>query len=129
MTTLYTLSTLNEYTWTAFYLDKPIYLSYIAVSKTQAISGLINVLSQIENTKKYIDKLAANSNNDDELKKQILDLQNSIFVNFYLKENKFQYSYDTIVTTVTGQQTTIGDLINRTEPSITRFRLGTIRDY
>lgn len=129
MTTLYTLSTLNEYTWTVFYLDKPVYLSYVAVSKTQAVSGLTTLLEQIENTRRYVEKLRATISDPDELAKKVLELKNSISVNFHIRFDDFQYSYDTIVTNSIGQQTTIGEHVYKTEPSVTRFRLGTIRDY
>ena len=106
MATLYTLSTLNEYTWTALYGKNKIYLSYIAVSKSQAISGLIGLLHQLENNKD----------------------QDHTFINLYIGEKEVQYSCDTIVTTIENKNVTIGDLLLNTEPTVSKFRLGTIRD-
>lgn len=111
MATLYTLSTLNEYTWTAFYSKKQIYLSYIAVSKSQAISGLLGLLQQLENSKS-----------------KMLDEQDHIFINLYIGEKEVHYGCNTIVTTLQNKNVTIGDLLLNTEPSATKFRLGTIRE-
>ena len=111
MATLYTLSTLNEYTWTALYSKKKIYLSYIAVSKSQAISGLLGLLHQLQNSKS-----------------KIVDEQDHIFINLYIGEKEVEYGCDTIVTTLQNKNVSIGDLLLNTEPSVTKFRLGTIRE-
>ena len=116
MATLYTLSTLNEYTWTALYQNKQIFISYIAVSKSQAVSGLIDLLNQLDQIKR---KIA-----DDEL----LEPEKHIFMNLYIQENKFEYSHSTIVTSVENKVVTLGNLILNSEPVVERFRLGTIRD-
>jgi hypothetical protein len=113
MATLYTLSTLNEYTWTALYQNKQIFLSYVAVSKSQAVSGLIDLLNQLEHIKRKITDS---------------DQQKHIFMNLYIQENKFQYSYTTLVTTPENKIVTLGDLILNGEPTVEKFRLGTIRD-
>jgi hypothetical protein len=111
MATLYTLSTLNEYTWTALYGKKQIYLSYIAVSKSQAISGLLGLLHQLQNNKS-----------------KIVDDQDHIFINLYIGEKEVQYGCNTIVTTLQHKNVTIGDLLLNTEPSVSKFLLGTIRE-
>jgi len=105
MATLYTLSTLNEYTWTALYGKNKIYLSYIAVSKSQAISGLLGLLHQLKNSKE----------------------KEHIFINLYIGEKEVEYGCDTIVTTLENKNVRIGDLLLNTEPTVTKFRLGTIR--
>ena len=116
MATLYTLSTLNEYTWTALYQNKQIFISYIAVSKSQAVSGLIDLLNQLDQIKR---KIA-----DDEL----LEPEKHIFMNLYIQENKFEYSYSTLVTNAENKLVTLGYLILNGEPAVEKFRLGTIRD-
>ena len=116
MATLYTLSTLNEYTWTALYQNKQIFLSYVAVSKSQAVSGLIDLLNQLEQIKR---KIADGVQ---------FDPQKHIFMNLYIQENKFEYSYSTLVTNAENKLVTLGKLILNCEPSVERFRLGTIRD-
>jgi hypothetical protein len=117
MATLYTLSTLNEYTWTALFQNKEIFLSYIAVSKSQAVSGLTNLLNQLE----YIKRKIADG--------ELLEPEKHIFMNLYIQENKFEYSYSTLVTTVENKIVTLGDLILNAEPTVEKFRLGTIRDH
>lgn len=116
MATLYTLSTLNEYTWTCFYGNKQIYISHIAVSKSQAISGLTTHLQQIE----YIKRRIA-----DGIECEPLEYP---FMNLHVERNKFEYSYSTLVKTTNNKLITIGDLLLNTEPVVQRFRLGTIRD-
>ena len=116
MATLYTLSTLNEYTWTAFYQNKQIFLSYVAVSKSQAVSGLIDLLNQLEQIKR---KIA-----DGEL----LEPQKHIFMNLYIQENKFEYSHSTLVSTIDKKLVKLGNLILNSEPTVEKFKLGTIRD-
>jgi hypothetical protein len=116
MATLYTLSTLNEYTWTALYQNKEIFLSYIAASKSQAVSGLTNLLNQLE----YIKRKIADG--------EVLEPQKHIFMNLYIQENMFQYSYSTLVTTVENKIVTLGNLILNSEPTVEKFRLGTIKD-
>jgi hypothetical protein len=116
MSTLYTLSTLNEYTWTAFYGDKQIFISYIAVSKSQAISGLTSLLQQLDYIKR---KLEAGL---------IPKPQEYVFMNLHIQENKIEYSYSTVVQSTNNRMVTIGELLLNYEPNIVKFRLGTIRD-
>jgi hypothetical protein len=116
MATLYTLSTLNEYTWTALYQNKQIFLSYVAVSKSQAVSGLIDLLNQLEQIKR---KIA-----DGEL----LEPEKHIFMNLYIQENKFEYSHSTLVSTLDKKLVRLGYLILNSEPTVEKFRLATIRD-
>lgn len=116
MATLYTLSTLNEYTWTALYQNKQIFLSYVAVSKSQAVSGLTDLLNQLEQIKRKITDGVQ------------FEPQKHIFMNLYIQENKFEYSYTTLVTNPENKLVTLGYLILNGEPTVEKFRLGTIRD-
>ena len=95
------------------YENKQIFLSYVAVSKSQAVSGLIDILNQLEQIK---------------IKTTDSDQQKHIFMNLYIQENKFEYSYTTLVTTLENKLITLGHLILNSEPKVEKFRLGTIRD-
>ena len=49
-------------------------------------------------------------------------------MNLYIQENKFEYSYTTLVTNSENKLITLGHLILNSEPAVEKFRLGTIRD-